>query len=300
MTNSAGVISRAFPRAFSEWVGARHSGARRLVVALVVAQLLVANPAASQSATSIDSTFRSDSARLGYTMQWPAGDGPFPLIVLVHGSGRTTRDEMANIVPRFLERGFAVMRYDKRGVGVSEGEFPRVGPRNAGLTIPQLARDAAAGYRAACAAPRIAPERCGFFGASQAGWVISEALRSVPAAFAIVCSGTTVSVAAESAYSQVREHGSGTLDSAYQVLAAYRGQPGYDPIAALSATRTPMLWLLGLADESIPARVTRQTIDSLRAAGRPFVPRAYEGYGHGLGESIWPDIDVFLQPFRHG
>ena len=273
MTNSAGVISRAFPRAFSEWVGARHSGARRLVVALVVAQLLVANPAASQSATSIDSTFRSDSARLGYTMQWPAGDGPFPLIVLVHGSGRTTRDEMANIVPRFLERGFAVMRYDKRGVGVSEGEFPSVSPRNASLTIPQLARDAAAGFRAACAAHRIAPERCGFFGASQAGWVISEALRSVPAAFAIVCSGTTVSVAAESAYSQVREHGSGTLDSAYQVLAASRGQPGYDPIAALSATRTPMLLLLGLANESIPARMTRQTIDSLRAAGRPCVPR---------------------------
>ena len=51
----------------------------------------------------------------------PAGKGPFPLVVLVHGSGPNDRDETVgpnrpfrDIARGLAERGVAVLRYDKR------------------------------------------------------------------------------------------------------------------------------------------------------------------------------------------
>ena len=55
------------------------------------------------------------------TLTIPAGEGPFPAVVLVHGSGPSDRDETVGSVKPFrdlaeglAERGVAVYRYDKR------------------------------------------------------------------------------------------------------------------------------------------------------------------------------------------
>lgn len=52
------------------------------------------------------------------------GNGPFPAVLLIHGSGPNDMNEtFADIKPfwqiaQYLtERGFAVLRYDKRGIG---------------------------------------------------------------------------------------------------------------------------------------------------------------------------------------
>jgi uncharacterized protein len=58
-------------------------------------------------------------------LTYPAiGKGPFPGVLLVHGSGPTDKNETLLDVKPFWqiaqylsERGFAVLRYDKRGVG---------------------------------------------------------------------------------------------------------------------------------------------------------------------------------------
>lgn len=58
---------------------------------------------------------------LGATLSLPKGDGPFPAVVLVHGSGPQDRDEtigpnkpFADIAHGLATRGIAVLRYDKR------------------------------------------------------------------------------------------------------------------------------------------------------------------------------------------
>lgn len=62
------------------------------------------------------------------TITAPAGDGPFPAVVLVAGSGPTDRDWNSPMLPgtngsgRLLaeslaEHGFASLRYDKRASG---------------------------------------------------------------------------------------------------------------------------------------------------------------------------------------
>lgn len=63
------------------------------------------------------------------TLTIPEGDGSFPAMVLVSGSGQQNRDEeLMNhrpfwVIADYLTRnGIAVLRYDDRGVGGSEGE----------------------------------------------------------------------------------------------------------------------------------------------------------------------------------
>src|SRR5918992_495660 len=47
------------------------------------------------------------------------GDGPFPAVLLVPGSGRTDMNETGGYVRIDKERGFAVLQYDKRGIGAN-------------------------------------------------------------------------------------------------------------------------------------------------------------------------------------
>jgi fermentation-respiration switch protein FrsA (DUF1100 family) len=63
----------------------------------------------------------SGSVSLPGTLAMPAGDGPFPGIVLVHGSGPQDRDEtiggfrpFQDLAQGLASRGIAVLRYDKR------------------------------------------------------------------------------------------------------------------------------------------------------------------------------------------
>src|SRR6185503_4489732 len=55
------------------------------------------------------------------TLTLPRGDGPFPALVLVHGSGANDRDETVlqnkpfkDLALGLAARGIAVLRYDKR------------------------------------------------------------------------------------------------------------------------------------------------------------------------------------------
>lgn len=65
--------------------------------------------------------FGEDDFKLEGTLSIPEGEGPFPAVVLVHGSGSTDRDEtifgnkpFKDIAEGLLEKGIAVLRYDKR------------------------------------------------------------------------------------------------------------------------------------------------------------------------------------------
>src|SRR6185295_4128752 len=63
--------------------------------------------------------FDSAGARLRYVIDRPAGTGPFPGIVLVHEGGPVVKASLATLSASLTQRGFVVLRYDKRGVGLS-------------------------------------------------------------------------------------------------------------------------------------------------------------------------------------
>lgn len=71
----------------------------------------------------------NNSIRYGATITMPFGEGPFPAVVLITGSGQQNRDEEIAehkpfaVIADFLTRnGFAVLRVDDRGMGQTTGD----------------------------------------------------------------------------------------------------------------------------------------------------------------------------------
>ncbi|MDF2477913.1 MAG: hypothetical protein K0S24_3396 [Sphingobacterium sp.] len=69
------------------------------------------------------------NASLAGTLTYPKGGGSFPAVVLVNGSGQQNRDSevfghrpFKILADHLTKKGFAVLRYDDRGIGESKGE----------------------------------------------------------------------------------------------------------------------------------------------------------------------------------
>jgi pimeloyl-ACP methyl ester carboxylesterase len=256
----------------------------------------------STSATAADSTFASaDGVRLAYSVDLPAGKGPFPAVVLVHASGEVTRQSMTPFARQFTAHGWAVLRYDKRGVGQSGGVYSSVGVRNSEVMIATLAEDAAAGLRKLASLPNIDVSHVGFAGASQAGWIIPPALvAESKARFAVILVGPTVSVGEEIFYSNVVENSGRPIDDGYVALETFTGDRGFDPRSVVRNVRVPALWLYGADDRSIPTRNCLAVHEHLRQLASPpqYTVIDYPGLGHSLSGAVWPDIYKFLDAQR--
>jgi len=259
----------------------------------------------SRSSPVTGGTYASGDIRIGYTLDLPPGAGPFPAIVFGHGSGRTTRDEARALTSRLVSAGFAVLRYDKRGVGESTGVYEGVGVGNAARVLGLLADDMAAGVAFLRTRPEIDPRRIGLMGVSQAGWIIPLAAQRAPnVAFMVLVVGPTVSVGLEIYYSDLAERTSVPLDQVQSQLGAFQGPAGFDPRPTLETLSTPGLWLLGEADRSIPTPQTVAVLEALRASGRPYRWIVYPGASHGMTNASGAPVDfmsdvlAFLADFR--
>ena len=250
-------------------------------------------------AARLPATFASNGAELAFSLDLPAGTAPFPAVVLAHGSGHVTRDQLRWLSSQFTRLGFAVLRYDKRGVGESTGTYPNVGVGNSPALIPVLANDVAAGVRFLRTRAEIDPAKIGLAGNSQAGWILPYAARALGnAAFVVILAGPVCSVGLEIYYSNLAEFNDRALDEVYALLPKFAGAPGYDPVPVLRDVNTPTLWLLGEDDRSIPVRDTVANLAALKGGGRPFDWRIYPGLGHSLGPQIWNDIGPWVARFR--
>ncbi len=110
--------------------------------------------------------FISDKARLVGTLHQPDGDGPFPAIVVVHPANRgETSDPFFDHLRSELPRaGIAVMLFDRRGSGESEGHF-------ATADFVALADDVVAAVDYLQSRPDVDKARIGLHGTSQGGWI---------------------------------------------------------------------------------------------------------------------------------
>ena len=132
----------------------------------------------------------SDGTRLFGRLHLPDREPPFAAVVLVHGSGDAPGTEWFYNGDFFVANGFAVLAYDKRGTGRSDGEFT--------FDFEQLADDAGAAARYLAGHPEIDAQRIGLSGYSQGGWVAPlAASRHDIVSFVIVSYGMVESPAEE-------------------------------------------------------------------------------------------------------
>ncbi len=123
--------------------------------------------------TSQDVTFDNAAAgiKLAGAFSVPQGKGPFPAVVLIAGSGPHTRDEdvfghkVFLVLTDALNRaGIAVLRYDKRGIGASTGDY-------ANATTTNFTTDAEAAVTWLKTRPEANAKHIGVIGHSEGGLI---------------------------------------------------------------------------------------------------------------------------------
>jgi len=165
-------------------------------LSIVITLLLITGCFGEDTRPSIGRvTFQNGDVILAGNLWIPAGEGPFPAIVLVHGAGKITTQDYKYISFSLVHHGFAVLSYDKRGVGKSGGKYSMVDVENSEAVLEDLANDALAGVEFLKGNNLIDLDRIGFFGISQAGWIAPlAASKSSDIAFIALYSGPVCTV----------------------------------------------------------------------------------------------------------
>jgi uncharacterized protein len=165
---------------------------------LAILLFLLSQTAHSQTAQN-QTPYHSDSVEydnadktvhLAATLTYPEKGGPFPAAILITGSGTQDRDEtifghhpFAVIADYLTRKGYAVLRVDDRGAGLSTGDLKKP-------TTADFARDVETSYNWLKRQHQIDPEKIGLIGHSEGGMIAPMlAAQNIGIAFIISLAG---------------------------------------------------------------------------------------------------------------
>jgi uncharacterized protein len=150
------------------------------------------NPAKPYPYGEEDVTFENAASRtrLAGTLTLPHGSGRFPAVVLIAGSGPNDRNETVFghqiflvLADHLTRKGIAVLRFDKRGIGKSTGDY-------ASATTADFASDAEAALAYLKSRPEINQQTVGLVGHSEGGLIAPIiAARDSSVAFIVLMAG---------------------------------------------------------------------------------------------------------------
>lgn len=173
----------------------RRSARAGLVAALLVAAVVVANFFLIREE---EVRFTSSDTTLAATLYVPRGEGVFPVVVGIHGSGPSERRYFRWHGRLFARNEIAFLAPDKRGSGESGGETYSGG-------YDLYAEDVEAAVRFLRTRDDIDPRAVGLLGHSEGGWVapLASARLEPRPVFIIVISTTSLTPAEQVIYESI-------------------------------------------------------------------------------------------------
>lgn len=240
------------------------------------------------------------AVELSYVVDFPEGDGPFPTVVYGPGSGDVGADASSVLehARQLVALGYAVVRYDKRGVGESSGEILNLSTANSESVVPDLAGDMLAVAREAATLPRVDGSRLALFGASQANWylpLVAAELSSVR--WMVILTGGLLPVGPKNEWERLvfvegrDPFAQATLDE----WSLYAGPIGFDQRPVLRSLDLPMLYLLGERDPGVPLTPMLGEADALRGDGVNLTVETFPDGVHLLdGIDFWDVLSAWL------
>jgi len=234
----------------------------------------------------------ADGIKLMGRLSLPESNTPMPAFMMMHGSEQGMRDNFGNKVMAhyMISQGFAILNYDKRGVGDSEGVYQETANIS---NLQKHAEDAIAGVTYLASRPEIDAKRIGLIGFSQAGWVIPlAASQSDAITHIVILSGPVASTSQEDVFSSYTNDGDSitNFDDAKITQQLRDMNPGgFDPLPVIAQLKQLGLWLWGSVDKSVPVTFSAENLQSLIDSGK-----------NNLSYEIFPNGDHNLNESPHG
>jgi dienelactone hydrolase len=204
-------------------------------------ELLVIGTTAPSPSSSIrgdydeeDVRFESDTILLAGTLTIPRGEGPFPAVVTISGSGGQDRDENTPgpgglklgifrvIADTLTGRGIAVLRYDDRGVAESGGDLATAG-------LSDLVADVEAAVDYVRSRPEVDKSRVALVGHSEGGIIAPIVAAEDPTIAAIVLMAGTATPLDSVIVQQTVD---GTRDAGGDSIEVAEARAGMETLAA--------------------------------------------------------------------
>ena len=217
----------------------------------------------------------------------PEGEGPFPAVVIIHGSGTSRRNNVwyLTVAHHLRQHGIAVLLPDKRGSEKSEGQW-------LGASFEELATDTISAIEFLKHQKMFEYSTIGLLGMSQGGWVAPiVAARTDNVSFVVSMSGAAVTTEEQLLHEEIYNIAPYTYTPIAKLIApiSSRGlmkkeffipNAGFDPIPYWKDVDVPVLIALGGDDENVPvdASIRRLQENDLNH----FAIKVYPDGGHAI------------------
>ncbi|MGD8352854.1 MAG: prolyl oligopeptidase family serine peptidase [Pseudomonadota bacterium] len=220
----------------------------------------------------------------------PEGDGPFPAVVVIQGSGPSRRTNKWYLsVARYLqENGIAVLLHDKRGSERSGGSW-------IGADFETLAGDTLAAVDYIRSQELFPYVGIGLVGMSQGGWIAPVAAsRDGDIDFVVSMSGSSVPVWRQLVHEEIHNISHYTWPFLARLLAPLtakrimkmdhvRPYAGFDPIPYWMKVKAPVFFAFGENDENTPVK---ESVAVLKQDLDVDLIKVYPEGGHAIRDKI--------------
>jgi len=230
--------------------------------------------------------FDNGDLRLAGMIFVPEGDGPFPVAVIIHGSGTSRRSSKwyLSVTQHLQDNGIAVLLPDKRGCEKSEGNW-------VGVDFDDLAGDTTAAVEFVRNQGKFGFSKIGLVGMSQGGWIAPVvAAGDKGIAFVVSMSGSAVSTDQQLLYEEVNNISEYTWSFIARLLAPlttkriremdhFQPISGFDPIPYWKNVHAPVFFAFGENDPNVPVE---ESLEVLRANSIAARIEVYPDGGHAI------------------